>query len=76
MKKLISRRRMSRETLINLGFKEKWAGGNPTEPCWELAPFWFWKRPLVTEFWEVIENEFVADGRREVRELLKKAYHG
>lgn len=76
--------KVSRETMLDLGFTETWPSGNPKEPWWE-KPFelksgqftlWFTELPTVEAFWNSVARSFGDLGRREVRALLKKAIEG
>lgn len=70
---------LTAETMKNLGFTEKWPGGNPTEPWWEnpdgidVGSVWITELLPREVFWEEIAEAFREQGRREVRDLLDKA---
>ncbi len=73
------RKRITAETMKNLGFTEKWPGGNPTECWWENPPdidvgdVWITSLLTPKQFWAEFANRFKEEGRREVREIVRKA---
>jgi len=70
---------LSAETMKNLGFTEHWPGGNPDEPWWknpegiDFGHVWIVELLPRVEFWEMIAEEFREQGRKEVREHLRRA---
>jgi len=71
--------KISAQTLKDLGFTEKWPGGNPKEPWWENPAFvdlgfvWFTERPTVGHFWNEITSALREQGRKEVRNMFREA---
>lgn len=67
--------KLKKETLINLGFKETWPDGNPTEPWWKNKElnFTFYNRPTVNEFFDKLKEIYKKEGREQVQNMIKKA---
>ena len=63
----------------NLGFTEKWLGGNPKECWWEnpkgidVGNVWITKLMTQKEFWALIADRFREQGREEARKPLREA---
>lgn len=74
-------KKISRETMLALGFTESWPQGNVTEPYWEypfkfgkeIIKIRFWGFPTVEDFWKEISDTFMFEGREEVRDLFRQA---
>jgi hypothetical protein len=63
----------------NLGFTEKWPSGIPTEPWWEnpegidVGDVWITELMLRRDFWFEIAEKFREQGRKEVKDVIRKA---
>lgn len=66
-------------TMKNLGFTEKWPGGNPRDPWWgnptniDVGNVWITELMTPQQFWTMIAEAFREQGREEARKPLRKA---
>lgn len=71
--------KITASTMKNLGFTEKWPGGNPTEPWWEnpmgidVGGVWITRLMTPRQFWAAIAEGFRQQGREEALKPLRKA---
>ena len=72
-------KKLTAQTMKNLGFTEKWPGGNPKECWWEnpkgidVGDVWITELMTPKQFWEEVAERFREQGRKEAREPLRKA---
>lgn len=67
--------KLTKKTLLNLGFTESWPDGNPIEPWWDNKELdiTFFKTPTVNEFFRELHKIYNAEGRRQVQDAIKQA---
>ena len=73
----LPKRKLTRETMLNFGFIEKWPGGNPKEPWWYGHPampdIWFPKLPTVEQFWKTVSKHFYSLGKEDTQSAIREA---
>lgn len=66
--------KLSKETMVQLGFKEKWPQGNPTEPWWvnKSLGMTFYSLPTTRELLDQLRDLWQRETREKIQGELRR----